>query len=71
MKTVPAQKYSNPESPDMSPADHTALATQVAELRANVRHAQNDITEIKSYLRELNQRMEAAIRSLREEIRAS
>lgn len=71
MRTALNRKHTHSENPDMAPLDNTKLAAQVAELRASVRHAQNDITEIKTYLRDLNQRMEAAIRSLREEIRAS
>jgi DNA anti-recombination protein RmuC len=61
MRTALAQMYPNSESTDMAQNENTELATQVAELRADVRHVQTDVTDIKADLRSLNQRMEAGL----------
>jgi predicted nuclease with TOPRIM domain len=42
----------------MSPAENTELAAQVAKLGANVQHVQDDVVEIKTDLRALNQRFD-------------
>jgi predicted nuclease with TOPRIM domain len=59
MKTSLAQKYVDPECPDMSPGENTELATQVAKLGANVQHVRDEVIEIKADLRDLNKRFEA------------
>jgi septation ring formation regulator EzrA len=53
------RKREIPEGADMPANENDNLAIQVAELRADVRHVQSDVTDIKADLRITNQRIES------------
>ena len=70
-------KYDLMEDLDMPTGENDNLALQVAELRADVRHIQSDVTDIKAERRLTNQRLESLrtettekLESLRKEIAA-
>jgi uncharacterized protein YlxW (UPF0749 family) len=53
------RKYDLAEGAYVSANERDALAVQVAELRADVRHIQSDTTDIKAELRATNQRIDS------------
>lgn len=53
------RKYDMAEGADMPAGENDNLGLHVAELRADVRHVQADITEIKADQRVTNQRIES------------
>jgi chromosome segregation ATPase len=59
MSAVLLQESDATESEPVSPNERDDQATQVAELRADVRHIQSDTTDIKADLRITNQRIDA------------
>jgi uncharacterized protein YlxW (UPF0749 family) len=58
MKAV-MHKYDMAEGADMPAGENDNLVVHVAELRADVRHIQADVTDIKADLRVTNQRIES------------
>lgn len=52
-------KYDRTEGENMPANENDNLAMQVGELRADVRHIQADVTDIKADLRATNQRIES------------
>ena len=52
-------KYGVAEDTDMPVDENDNLGIQVAELRADVRHIQSDVTDIKADLRITNQRLDS------------
>jgi chromosome segregation ATPase len=52
-------KYAMTKGADMPAGENDSLAVQVAELRADVRHVQADVTDLKADLRVTNQRIES------------
>ena len=53
------RKYDIAEDPDMPAGENDNIALQVAELRADVRHIQADVTDIKADQRVTHQRVES------------
>jgi uncharacterized coiled-coil DUF342 family protein len=53
------RKYDIAEDADMAAGENDNIALQVAELRADVRHIQADITDIRADQRVTNQRIES------------
>lgn len=62
------QKYDMTEGEDMPVGENDNLGLQVAELRADVRHIQADVTELKAGQRVADQRVESLRRETAERI---
>ena len=64
------RKYVVTEAEDMSADERSHLEIQVAELRADVRHVQSDMTEIKAELHATTTEIKAELHTTTTEIRA-